>query len=315
MSRAFIFPGQGSQTVGMGQDLARCFVTARDVFAEVDNALNQNLSRIMFEGPEDKLTLTENAQPALMACSLAVTRVLEKEGSMNFSQCCTLVAGHSLGEYSALTAAEAFSLADTARLLRIRGQAMQQAIPVGQGAMVALLGLDWMAAHKVANDAAQGEICVTANDNAPDQVVLSGAKSAIERAVEIAKTKGARHAVLLPVSAAFHCALMQPAAVAMAEALSQVEIKTPVVPLVANVTAKKASSPDTLRQLLSMQVTSPVRWRESVLAMKEDGINELIELGTGKILTGLVRRIDPELTGKAINTPQDIENFLEELRK
>ncbi|CCQ74427.1 ACP S-malonyltransferase [Magnetospira sp. QH-2] len=313
MSRAFVFPGQGSQAVGMGKDLADAFQTARDVFGEVDQALSQDLSKIMFEGPEDQLILTENAQPALMAVSLAVVRVLEKDGGMDLGKACALVAGHSLGEYSALAAAGAFSLADTAKLLKIRGQAMQKAVPVGQGAMAALLGLDLEAARAVADEAAQGEVCTAANDNAPGQVVVSGAKAAVERALVIAKEKGAKRAVLLPVSAPFHCALMQPAADAMAEALGNVTISAPVVPLVANVTAAQVSDPDEIRRLLVEQVTGAVRWRESVLAMKEAGITGLVELGSGKVLGGLVRRIDKSLSGSSINTPQDIETFLESL--
>ncbi|WP_430475856.1 ACP S-malonyltransferase [Thalassospira lucentensis] len=310
MTRALVFPGQGSQAVGMGKELADAFPIAREVFQEVDDALSQKLSALMFEGPENELTLTENAQPALMAVSLAVTRVLENEGGFALTDKCDLVAGHSLGEYSALAAAGTFAIADAARLLKIRGQAMQAAVPVGVGAMAALLGLDYIDAVAVAEEAAQGDVCTAANDNASGQVVVSGHKAAVERAIEIAKEKGAKRAVLLPVSAPFHCALMQPAADRMAEALGEVTMNAPAKPLVANVTAEKTIDPETIRKLLVEQVCGTVRWRESVLYMKEQGITDLVEIGTGKVLTGMVRRIDRDLSGVAVNSPADIEAFL-----
>ncbi|GAB6053473.1 ACP S-malonyltransferase [Magnetospira thiophila] len=297
----------------MGKDLADSFETARHVFQQVDEALSQNLSGLMFEGPEDQLVLTTNAQPALMAVSLAVARVLEKDGGLDLAQSCSLVAGHSLGEYSALAAVGAFDLADTARLLRIRGEAMQKAVPVGLGAMAALLGLDLETAREVAEAAAQGEVCTAANDNAPGQVVVSGAKAAVERALVIAKERGAKRAVLLPVSAPFHCALMQPAAEAMAEALAGVNIAAPKVPLVANVTAARVTDPEEIRRLLVEQVTGAVRWRESVLTMKAEGVTELVELGSGKVLGGLAKRIDKALSGQSVGTPTDIETFLQNL--
>ncbi|MEQ5777764.1 MULTISPECIES: ACP S-malonyltransferase [unclassified Thalassospira] len=310
MTRAFVFPGQGSQAVGMGKELAEAFPLAREVFQEVDDALSQKLSTLMFEGPEGDLTLTENAQPALMAVSLAVTRVLENQGGFTLTDKCDLVAGHSLGEYSALAAAGTFSISDAARLLKIRGQAMQAAVPVGVGAMAALLGLDYADAAAVAELAAQGDVCTAANDNANGQVVVSGHKAAVERAIEIAKEKGAKRALLLPVSAPFHCALMQPAADRMAEALGDVTMNVPRVPLVANVTAQKVQDADAIRDLLVKQVCGTVRWRESVLYMKEQGIDTLVEIGAGKVLSGMVRRIDRDMTGTAINGPADIEAFL-----
>jgi len=310
MTRAFVFPGQGSQAVGMGKDLADAFAAAREVFEEVDDALSQNLSQIMFEGPDDELVLTENAQPALMAVSLAVARVLESEGNIKLADHCDMVAGHSLGEYSALAAMGAFSVADTARLLKVRGKAMQAAVPVGEGAMAACLGLSLEDAQAVAEEAAQGDVCTAANDNAPGQVVLSGAKAAIERAIDLAKEKGAKRSVLLPVSAPFHCALMQPAADAMAEALGNVSINAPAVPVVANVAAEKVSDPEEIRKLLVEQVCGSVRWREGVLYMKEQGVEQLVEIGAGKVLSGLARRIDRSLSGVAVNGPADIESFL-----
>ncbi len=313
MSRAFIFPGQGSQAVGMGAALAEAFPAAREVFEEVDDALSQRLSRLMFEGPESDLTLTENAQPALMAVSLAVVRVLEREGNLALADKAAFVAGHSLGEYSALAAAGALSIDDTARLLKRRGQAMQAAVPVGQGAMAALLGLDLAAAKAVAEEAAQGDVCTAANDNAEGQVVLSGDAEAIERAVEIAPGKGAKRAIMLSVSAPFHCALMAPAADVMATALAEVTLRPPRPPLIANVTAEATDEPDTIRRLLVEQVTTMVRWRESVLCMRDRGVDTLVELGAGKVLTGLSRRIDRELTAIAAGTPSDIEDLIKKL--
>ncbi|MFA7431223.1 MAG: ACP S-malonyltransferase [Rhodospirillaceae bacterium] len=311
MARAFVFPGQGSQAVGMGKDLGEAFAAARAVYQEIDDALGQNLSGLMFNGPEDQLTLTENAQPALMAVSMAVIRVLEEQG-FDLAAAAKLVAGHSLGEYSALCAAGSLSIADTARLLRIRGRAMQVAVPVGQGAMAALLGLDLDQARTVAEAASQGEVCQAANDNAPGQVVVSGAKAAVERALVLAAEAGAKRSILLPVSAPFHCALMQPAADAMAEALAGVTFNAPKVPVVANVTAQAETDPEVLRRLLVEQVTGAVRWRESVLYMKGQGIEQLVECGSGKVLSGLARRIDKALTGIALNGPADIDAFLKE---
>jgi [acyl-carrier-protein] S-malonyltransferase len=310
MSRAIVFPGQGSQAVGMGRELAEAFTAARHVFQEVDEALKQNLSKIMWEGPEPDLILTENAQPALMAVSMAVIRVLEEQGKWKIGEQAAFVAGHSLGEYSALAAAGTFSLGDAARLLKIRGQAMQKAVPVGQGAMAALLGADLDIAREIAAEAAQGEVCEAANDNAPGQVVVSGSKAAVERAIAIAATKGLKRAMLLPVSAPFHCALMQPAADAMAEALAAVTVNAPVVPVVANVIASAVSDPDEIRRLLVAQVTGTVRWRECVLYMKEQGVDNLVEAGAGKVLAGLTKRIDKEITAQSLQTPADIEAFL-----
>lgn len=310
MARAFVFPGQGSQAVGMGVDLAEAFTVAREVFEEVNDALGQNLSRLMRDGPIEDLTLTENAQPALMAVSLAVTRVLESEGNKPLSDMAMLVAGHSLGEYSALAAARAFTLADAARLLKKRGQAMQAAVPVGEGAMAAILGLDLDVAEAVAEEAAGDDVCTAANDNAPGQVVLSGSAAAIDRAIVIAKEKGAKRALPLPVSAPFHCSMMQPAAEAMAEALASVDIQAPALPLVANVTASSVISPDQIRELLVQQVCGRVRWRESVLFMKDDNVDTLVELGAGKVLSGLAKRIDRDMAGIAVNNPADVETFL-----
>ncbi len=313
MSRAFVFPGQGSQAVGMGRELAEAFAEARHVFEEVDEALGQNLSKLMFEGPDDALTLTENAQPALMAVSMAVVRVLEGQGKLDLAKAATFVAGHSLGEYSALAAAGTFSLADTARLLKLRGQSMQKAVPVGVGAMAALLGAEFEQAREIAAEAAQGQVCEAANDNGAGQVVVSGHKEAVERAIKIAGEKGIKRAVLLPVSAPFHCALMQPAADAMAEALAKVEMKAPKVPVVANVVASAVSDPEAIRDLLVRQVIGTVRWREGVLYMKEQGVSQLVELGAGKVLSGLAKRIDKELSGVNVGTPADIEAFLASL--
>ena len=297
----------------MGSALAEASPAAREVFEEVDDALGQSLSRLMFEGPGDELTLTENAQPALMAHSVAVLRVLEREGGVSFPGACLYLAGHSLGEYSALTAAGSFRLADTARLLKLRGRSMQGAVPVGAGAMAALLGLDFEQAAEVARDAAEGEVCDPANDNAPGQVVVSGHRAAVERAVELAKARGARRAILLDVSAPFHCSLLQPAADAMAEALDSVELEDPSVPLVANVTAGPVESAADLPGLLVRQVTATVRWRESMMFMRDNDIDRVIELGAGKVLSGLVRRIDREMSGTAVEGPDDIEALLKEL--
>jgi len=313
MTRAFVFPGQGSQAVGMGRELAEAFPVARQLFQEVDDALSQKLSALMFEGPEDQLTLTENAQPALMAMSMAVVRVLETEGKLDLAKAASFVAGHSLGEYSALAAAGTFTVADTARLLKIRGQAMQKAVPVGMGAMAALLGSELEQAREIAALAAEGEVCEAANDNGGSQVVLSGHKGAVDRAIKIAAEKGIKRAIPLPVSAPFHCALMQPAADAMAEALAKVEMKAPRVPLVANVTAARVTDPAAIRDLLVRQVTGTVRWRESVLFMKAEGVTSLVELGAGKVLGGLAKRIDKELSGSSVGTPADIEAFLKSL--
>ena len=310
MARALVFPGQGSQAVGMGQALAEAFAAARLVFEEVDEALKQKLSKLMFEGPEADLTLTENAQPALMAVSVAVLRVLESEGKLELGKAAKFVAGHSLGEYSALTAARAIALADTARLLKRRGLAMQRAVPVGVGAMAALMGLELEPAKEIAREAAQGEVCDPANDNAPGQVVVSGHKTAVERAIELAKTKGGKRGILLPVSAPFHCALMQPAADEMSEALGATTIMPPAVPLVANVSARAESDPATIRKLLVTQVTTTVRWRESVLYMKAQGVDSLVELGAGRVLGTLVKRIDKEMTGVSVGAPADIEALL-----
>ncbi len=313
MPRAFVFPGQGSQDVGMGRELAETFAAAREVFDEVDEALGQKLSRIMWDGPKETLTLTENAQPALMAVSMAVMRVLEREKGIGLAGTATYVAGHSLGEYSALAAAGAFSLADTARLLKLRGQAMQKAVPVGQGAMVALLGVGLDVAEKVAAEAAQGDVCQVANDNEPTQVVLSGSKAAIDRVAEVGKAHGVRRALPLPVSAPFHCALMQPAADAMADALSKVTIHAPVVPVVANVVARAVSDPEEIRRLLVAQVTGTVRWRECVGFLAASGVTDVFEIGSGKVLAGLAKRIDKTLEATSLGTPADIEAALPKL--
>jgi [acyl-carrier-protein] S-malonyltransferase len=310
MSVAFIFPGQGSQAVGMGKALADAFAPARAVFDEVDAALSEKLTKVIWDGPAETLTLTENAQPALMAVSLAAMRVLEAEAGVELARAAQFVAGHSLGEYSALAAAGALTIGDTARLLRIRGRAMQKAVPVGTGAMAALLGLDFDQAVAVAAEAAQGQICQAANDNGGGQVVVSGDKAAVERAVEIAKGKGARRAMLLPVSAPFHCALMQPAADAMAQALAAVAVKPPVAPVVANVLAKPVSDPGEIVRALVMQVTGTVRWRESVAFMATQGVTTFYEVGAGKVLSGLVKRIADGARGVAIGTPDDVAAFI-----
>jgi [acyl-carrier-protein] S-malonyltransferase len=309
MTVAFVFPGQGSQAVGMGKGLADNFAAARAVFEEVDAALGEKLSRVIFEGPADTLTLTENAQPALMAVSLAVMRVLEAEAGLNLARDAQFVAGHSLGEYSALAAAGAFTLADTARLLRTRGLAMQKAVPVGVGAMAALLGLDFSAAAAVAAEAAQGKICQAANDNGGGQVVVSGDKAAVERAVEIAKGEGAKRAMLLPVSAPFHCALMAPAAEAMAEALAKVNVQTPAVPVVSNVMAEAVTEPAAIVRALIAQVTGTVRWRESVAYMAGQGVDRFYEAGAGRVLSGLIKRIVDGATASAISSPDDVAGF------
>lgn len=308
MTLAFVFPGQGAQTIGMGKALAEAYPAAKAVFEEVDEALGEKLSTLIWEGDIETLTLTQNAQPALMATSMAAMRALESE-SVEINRA-SFVAGHSLGEYSALAAAGSLSVADTARLLRTRGQAMQSAVPVGEGAMAAILGLELEAVRAVAAEAAQGQVCQAANDNDPTQVVVSGAKAAVERAAEIAKEKGAKRAVMLPVSAPFHCALMQPAADVMAEALSGVEIKSPAVPLVANVRAEAVTDPDLIRQLLVEQVTGSVRWRESVQYMVAQGVTEAWEIGAGKALSGMIRKIDRAVACTAVGSPDDVQNAI-----
>jgi len=313
MARCFVFPGQGAQAVGMGRELSAAFSTAREVFQEVDEALGQKLFHLMTEGPEADLTLTENAQPALMAVSVAVVRVLEKEGGFALSDKGAYVAGHSLGEYSALAAARALTLADAARLLKLRGQAMQRAVPVGVGAMTALLGADLEQAQKIAAEAAQGEICAVANDNGGGQVVLSGHKGAIDRVPDLVKAHGVKRAMALAVSAPFHCPLMQRAADEMQEALAGVAIAPPTLPVIANVTARPSSDPETIRAQLVQQITAMVRWRESMLWLKEQGVLSLVELGAGKVLSGLARRIDPELSGSNAGTPAEIEALLKTL--
>ncbi|HEY0315080.1 MAG TPA: ACP S-malonyltransferase [Sphingomonas sp.] len=310
--RAFIFPGQGSQAVGMGQGLAAASVFAREVFQEVDEALGQHLFQLMAEGPADELLLTENAQPAIMANAIATLRVLEKEGGVRLADKAEFVAGHSLGEYTALCAAEALGLAETAKLLRIRGRAMQAAVPVGEGAMAALLGLDFAAAKQIAADAAENEVCEAANDNAPGQVVISGSKAAVERAVELAKVRGGKRAMLLPVSAPFHCSLMEPAARAMEKALGSADLRAPLVPVYANVTASPVADPASIRTLLVEQVTGTVRWRESVEAMFAAGVTEFVEFG-GKVLGPMVKRIAPDATATSVVTMDDIEALAKRL--
>jgi [acyl-carrier-protein] S-malonyltransferase len=309
MKKAFVFPGQGSQFVGMGKEVAEAFPVAKHLFQEVDDALGQHLSRLIFEGPLEELTLTENTQPALMAVSMAIVRVLQQQGGVKLATDCAYLAGHSLGEYTALAAGEAISVADTARLLRIRGQAMQQAVPFGEGAMAALLGSDVEAAAHIALSAAHQDICGIANDNAPGQVVLSGTSAAIDRAILLAAESG-KKTVRLAVSAPFHSQLMAPAAKAMEDALQQVVVRKPVVPLIANVTAREVSEPDEIRALLVKQVVGMVRWRESIAYLKECGVENIVEIGAGKVLTGLTKRIDKELVGTSIQTPADIEAFL-----
>ncbi len=311
--RAFIFPGQGSQFIGMGQDLAEAFPDARHVFQEVDDALSQNLTKIMFEGVESDLNLTENTQPALMAVSMAVLRILTQQGGVQLKDVCDYVAGHSLGEYSALTAAGALELADTARLLKLRGRAMQDAVPVGKGAMAAILGLEFDDVKAIAAAVSNSEICEAANDNSVGQVVVSGHKAAVAAAMDLATERGAKKAIMLPVSAPFHCALMAPAADRMAVVLADSTIKAPVVPVVANVTAQAVSDPDEIRRLLVEQITGVVRWRESVLWMKERGISEMAEFGAGKVLSGLIRRIDRDIETIVAGTPEQVETLIERL--
>ena len=312
MTTAFVFPGQGSQAMGMGKELAEALPEARAVFEEVDDALGLKLSAIMWEGSADTLTLTENAQPALMAVSVAVARVIAN-GGFALSDKVAFVAGHSLGEYSALTATGALTLADSARLLRRRGQAMQRAVPVGDGAMVALLGADFDLAEEIASAAAGDGVCQVANDNGGGQLVISGSRAAVDRAIEISKERGVKRAMQLPVSAPFHCTLMQPAADEMAEALADVAIAEPIIPLVANVTAAAVSDPDISRALLVEQVTKMVRWRESVLFMRDQGVDKLFELGTGKVLAGLTKRIDRDIKSVSVSGPHDIDEFFKAL--
>ncbi|MEZ5829739.1 MAG: ACP S-malonyltransferase [Dongiaceae bacterium] len=315
MTRAFIFPGQGSQAVGMGLALSQSFGAARLVFEEVDEALKQKLSKIMFEGPESDLTLTENAQPALMAVSIAALRVLETEGGWRLADKASYVAGHSLGEYSALAATGALVVSDAARLLKLRGQSMQKAVPVGEGAMAALLGPELDQVQKIAKQAAEEtkKVCDVANDNSPGQIVVSGAKEAVERAIAIAAEQGVKRSIMLPVSAPFHCALMKPAADAMEEALAKATIKQPAVPVIANVTVQPVSDPATIAKLLVQQVTGTVRWRESILAMKSLGVTKVYELGAGKVLAGLVKRIDKEIEASSVGAPADVEAALKAL--
>jgi [acyl-carrier-protein] S-malonyltransferase len=315
MTRAFIFPGQGSQAVGMGRTLAEAFAAARETFQEVDDALNRKLSRLMWEGPESDLVLTENAQPAIMAASIAIIRIMQREGGFDLARHARLVAGHSLGEYTALCAAGAFALADAARLLKARGLAMQSAVPVGEGGMSALLGAEIEQAEDLAKEcaAATGGICVVANDNAPGQVVISGSKAAIDKAPEIAKLKGIKRAMALNVSAPFHCPLMQPAADKMREALAAVTIRPLAVPVVSNVTATETLEPETIRRLLVEQITGRVRWRESVLAFRTLGVETTVEAGGAKVLTGMVKRIDKELQTVTLDTPSDVETFMKTL--
>ncbi len=313
MARAFTFPGQGSQTVGMGKDLADTYKAARELFEEVDEALQQNLSRLMWQGPPEELQLTENAQPALMAVSMAIMKVLEKEVGFNLAAKVKWVAGHSLGEYSALAAARTMSVADTARLLKLRGRSMQKAVPVGVGAMAALLGAELDQAKAAAAEGAKVGVCQVANDNAPGQVVISGALGAVEAAIAFAKTLGVKRGMLLPVSAPFHCALMQPAADAMAEALAKTAMIDPAVGLIANVTAGPVDDAEEIRRLLVSQVTGMVRWRESVEYMAANGIDTLVEIGAGKVLSGMAKRINPDLTLHAISSPQELDAFVKTL--
>ncbi len=318
MTRAFIFPGQGSQFVGMGKDLAAAFTEARAVFQEVDDALSQNLTKLMFEGDESELNLTANTQPALMAVSMAVVKILRKQGGIQFDKVCAFMAGHSLGEYAALTATGALDLNITAKLLQTRGQAMQEAVPVGKGAMAAILGLDLpdvQAVVKKATAAGNKEVvCQCANDNSPGQVVISGHAAAVQNAITLATEAGAKKAIMLAVSAPFHCSLMAPAAQVMAYALADTNIRPPCVPIVANVTAKGESEPADIRRLLVDQITGMVRWRESVLWMKDQGVTEMVELGAGKVLSGLVKRIDKDVACESVGTPEQIEALIAKLK-
>lgn len=315
MTYAFIFPGQGSQYPGMGKDLAEAFQEARFLFEEIDDALQQNLSKLMFDGPEEDLNLTENTQPALLAVSLAVIRVLEKQGNVSLDKASSYVAGHSLGEYSALTAVGAFELVEAAKLVKLRGQAMQKAVPVGQGGMAAILGLNFDEVKDVVLSVSSGsEVSEIANDNCPGQIVVSGHRAAIDRAIEIAKEKGAKRAVSLPVSAPFHSSLMAPAAQTMAGALANTDIRRPCVPVISNVTAQAESDPDRLRTLLVEQITGMVRWTESVLFMKEAGVTDMVEIGAGKVLSGLVRRIDKTISCLSVETPEQIETLINTLK-
>lgn len=310
VATAFIFPGQGSQTIGMGRELAEGFASAREVFEEVDDSLNQKLSALMWSGAEDDLKLTENAQPAIMAVSMAVIRVLQAEGKLNLAEKVRFMAGHSLGEYSALCAAGAISLSDAARLLKTRGQAMQAAVPVGVGGMAALLGVDMEQAQKISAEAAQGEVCVAANDNAPGQVVISGHLAAIDRALALAAEQGFKRSVKLPVSAPFHCPLMEPAARVMATELAKVTINSPLMPIVANVTATAVQSPAEIRSLLVEQICGSVRWRESMLWLQQNEIEQVFECGAGKALAGMMKRIAPDMKAASMSTPQDIDTIL-----
>jgi len=312
MKRAFVFPGQGSQQPGMGRDLAEAFAPARLLFEEVDDALSQNLSRLMFDGPEGDLTLTENAQPALLAVSLAIVRILEAEAGFDVGAL-AYVAGHSLGEYSAHAAAGTFSVPDAVRLVKRRGQAMQKAVPVGEGAMAALLGLELEAAREIAAGTSGYGVCVVANDNCPSQIVVSGHRAAVERAVALAAERGARRSIMLPVSAPFHCPLMAPAAAVMEQALGEVSLQAPRVPIVANVTAAPTSDPDVIRELLVEQVIRMVRWRETVLLFKEHEVEEVVEVGAGRVLTGLVKRIDRELLARSAGTAAELEALMKSL--
>lgn len=314
MATAFVFPGQGSQFIGMGKDLNESFPDAREIFQEVDDSLSQNLSGMMFDGNETDLNMTENTQPALMAVSMAVVNVLQKQGGIALKDACSFVAGHSLGEYSALTAAGTIAVSDTARLLKLRGQSMQRAVPVGVGSMAAVLGLDFDVVAEIAKAAAHSEVCTAANDNSDGQVVVSGHKEAVERAVALAGERGARKAVILPVSAPFHCALMSPAAEAMAPALADTTFNAPVVPVVANVTATAESNAERLKDLLVEQITGMVRWRESVLYMRDQGVDQMVELGAGKVLSGLARRIDRSIACESVGTPEQIETLIKKLK-